>query len=77
MRTARADGLWASIASFEALHAAWIAARRHKRYAQAASDFAWNAEGHLLELRDELLSSSYVPGEYRLFAIRELHEGQS
>ena len=71
MRTARVRGLWDSIASFEGLHAAWLAARRHKRYAPSSTDFSWNAESLLLALRDQLREGSYLPGEYRLFAVRE------
>ena len=63
--------LFESISSFEALNNAWVQSRKHKRYSASATEFAWLEPEVYRELREELQSGSYFPGEYRLFSIRE------
>ncbi|MBN2494230.1 MAG: RNA-directed DNA polymerase [Deltaproteobacteria bacterium] len=60
-----------SVASQENLHAAWLLARRGRRYGARPARFEIDAESHLLRLEQELRSGAYRPGRYRLLTIRE------
>mgnify|MGYP001558690403 CR=1 FL=1 len=63
--------LWSDISSFEALHAAYLKARRGKRYDIETMRFGINLEIELFRLRDELESGAYCTGEYRRFDVYE------
>lgn len=63
--------LWDQISSFEALHAAYLKARRGKRYEDEALRFGANLEIELLRLRDELAGGTYRTSEYRRFEVYE------
>lgn len=61
--------LWESLASFENLHAAYLKARRAKRYSRSAAEFSIDLDENLLALRDELRLRTWEPGPYRTFTI--------
>lgn len=63
--------LWPEIIDFETLHAAYIKARRGKRYSDEALRFGCGLEEQLLQLQYELCSGTYRVGPYRAFTIRE------
>jgi len=66
--------LFEQIANFENLHAAYLLARRGKRYNADALQFGSNLEENLLCLRDELRSGDFRTGEYRIFTVYEPKE---
>lgn len=63
--------LFDRIASFENLHEAALEARKGKRYKDETARFHQRLGQNLVQLRDELLSGAYQPGEYRTFWIQE------
>lgn len=63
--------LWAQIATFEALHAAYLKARRGKRFAMDTLRFSANLEQEIGTLANELRSGVYHTGEYRRFSVFE------
>jgi hypothetical protein len=67
----RLDDLWPQIVAFENLWRAWRKARRGKSRSAGAVAFELDLEHNLLALQQELASSSYQPGDYRLFTIYE------
>lgn len=67
----RTGNLWRHVTSFEALHAAYLRARKGKRFTPEVLAFEADREGNLLQLREELESDTYQPGGYRTFTIRE------
>src|SRR3990172_5610365 len=70
----RTDGLFESIASFRALHAAALHAVKGKRRKPGAAAFMANLEKELLRLERELLDGSYRPGSYTTFVVKEPKE---
>lgn len=69
MKTYR--NLWEQIATFEALHAAYLKARRGKRYDADTLRFSANLEQEIGALVVELQSGTYHTGEYRRFNVFE------
>ena len=63
--------LWDQIASFEALHTAYLKARRDKRYEYETLVFSANLEDELVELLDELRSGRYRTGDYQRFFVHD------
>jgi retron-type reverse transcriptase len=63
--------LWSLIANFDSLHAAYLKARRGKRFETETLHFGANLEQELLDLLNELEISAYRTGNYRTFYIRE------
>ena len=70
----RADGLFDSVASFRALHAAALEAVKGKRRKPGAAAFMANLEKELLRLERELREGSYRPGNYTTFVVKEPKE---
>ena len=63
--------LFPRIVSFPNLLHAYRLARRAGRVRPQTTDFDYDLERNLLDLRDELLSGSYAPGPYRSFLVTE------
>ncbi len=63
--------LFERIAAFDNLHEAAREARRGKRFKDETARFHQHLGENLVELRDELLSGGYRPGEYRTFWIQD------
>jgi RNA-directed DNA polymerase len=57
--------------TFENLLAAYLRARRGKQGRREIAAFGWRLEAKLLQLRQELLSGSYVHGTYRHFIVSD------
>ena len=70
----KADGLFDSIASFRALHAAALQAVKGKRRKPGAAAFMANLEKELLRLEGELNDGSYRPGSYTTFTVKDPKE---
>lgn len=62
------------ITDFDNLHAAYLKARRGKRYSPDVLSFGANLEEELFSLRQELRQEEYATGEYRVFRIYEPKE---
>ncbi len=62
---------WTQITSFENLLIAYKKARLGKRSRNEVALFGLNLETNLLQLQDELINKTYMPGAYRLFTIYE------
>ena len=67
----RVGDLWEKVVSFENLYRSAYQVFRGKRGKAHAGDFFYRLEGNLFQLRRELFSRSYRPGEYRTFRIME------
>lgn len=65
----RHGDLWATLTSFENLHAAARKASRGKRRKGNVARFHFNLEGELCRLQDELRARTYAPGGYNTFEI--------
>jgi retron-type reverse transcriptase len=63
--------MYESIASFSALHPAFLRARRGKRKTAEVAQFELNLEGELFQLERELLSQTWQPGGYRSFYLTD------
>ena len=69
----RYSKLWHELVSFENLYLAYCKARKGKRNSRAATYFEYRLERELSELRLDLITESYRPGNYRTFNI---HDGK-
>lgn len=56
---------------FENLHAAYLEARKGKRYRSEVLRYSINAEEHLANLQNHLIWKSWMPGRQREFVVRE------
>lgn len=65
------NGLYEKISDFENLHGAYLKARRCKRYRKEVLLFTRNVEEELLTLQEELVSGTYMTGQYRRFMVFE------
>ena len=65
------SGLWPQIIDFENLHAAYLAARKGKRFRAEVLRYALNAEEHLANLQNHLIWKSWEPSAPREFVVRE------
>jgi len=63
--------LYSHIADFENLHAAYLKARRNKRFKPDVLHFSANLETNLAALREELLGETYCTGDYYVFEVYE------
>jgi len=63
--------LWPEITSFETLHAAYLKARKGKRYTPGVLRFSAMLEERLLELREELRERRYRISPYHRFEVYE------
>lgn len=63
--------LYSRIISFENLHAAYVKARRNKRFKPDVLRFSANLEVSLLALREALLTKTYRTGDYYTFHVYE------
>lgn len=66
--------LYPRIYDFENLHAAYLKARKGKRYKHDAMEFACNLEENLIVLQNELIWKTYRTGKYRIFKTHEPKE---
>ena len=67
----RYGNLWPQIIAFENLYAATKKAQRGKRFRPNVLKFNYNLELELAQLKQELTTKTYQPGEYRTFEIVE------
>lgn len=67
----RAGNLYAQAFGLEALHEAYLAARRHKRAGRACHEFERCLGSNLQALHEELRTGSYTPRPYYSFIVRE------
>ena len=67
----RAGGLWPGIVAPEALHAAYLRARKGKRFTPDVLAFEAEREANLRQLREQLEDGTYRPGVYRTFTVRD------
>ena len=65
----RVGGLWERVASFSALHTAYLRARRGKRFTPEVLAFEADRERQLAALLAELQTGTYTPGPLRSFPI--------
>lgn len=65
------NGLFEGIVTFEALHCAYLDARRGKRRSLACMRFEQDLEGNLIHLQNELIWGEYRTGDYRYFEVTE------
>lgn len=63
--------LWSQVCDIENLYAAYHEARRGKRYARDAMQFAERAETRLARLQRQLAAGTWRPGEPRRFWVRD------
>jgi len=63
--------LYSRIADFENLHAAYLKARRGKRFKPGVLEFSASLETNLLVLREELLTKTYRTDDYYVFEVYE------
>lgn len=66
-----ADNLFHRITDFENLWAAYLAARKGKRYRIDTMRFAANLETNILRIRDDLVAGTWCPGNARCFRVYE------
>lgn len=67
----RIGNIYGAICSFENLYAAYLEARKCKRYRHEVLRFSANLEEELLAIQRELQSKTYEIGEYHKFIISE------
>lgn len=63
------NNLFEKICSFKNLHNAFLKARKCKKYRDYVLKFSFNLENNLLKLREELLTQTYLHGNYREFIV--------
>ena len=59
------------VISFDALHAAYLRARKGKRRSRPCRTFERDLEGNLIQLQNELIWGEYRTGPYRYFEVLE------
>ena len=67
----RHKNLFPQIVEFKNLYKAAQQAQRGKRFQSSVSKFNCNLEKELFQIRDELKSGTYQPGNYNTFYIKE------
>ncbi|MDN5938757.1 MAG: reverse transcriptase/maturase family protein [Salinisphaera sp.] len=65
------NNLFPQIYDFEALHNAYLRARRGKRHRHEVLRFEQDLEGELIQLQNELIWGEYQTGPYRRFYVYE------
>ena len=69
--TRTASGLWSQVIDFENIHAAYLQARKGKRFRAEVLRDSLNAEEHLAILQNHLIWKSWQPGRQREFVVLE------
>lgn len=69
--TRTVNGLWPQVIDFENLHAAYMEARKGKRFRAEVLRYSLNAEEHLANLQNHLIWKSWQPGRQREFVVLE------
>ena len=67
----RVNNVFATVYSFENLYAAYISARKGKRYRAEVLRFTAHLEENLIRLQNELIYGTYQVGRYREFYVTE------
>jgi len=65
------NDLFRHVITFDALHAAYLRARKGKRRSWPCRHFERDLEGNLIQLQNELIWGQYKVGGYRAFEIHE------
>lgn len=65
------NNIYPEIYSFEALHSAYLRARRGKRHQAEVLRFESDLEGNLIQLQNELIWHQYHTGPYSAFHVHE------
>lgn len=65
------NGLFEQIITFDALHSAYMRARKGKRKSWPCRTFERDLEGNLIQLQNELIWGQYRIGGYRSFEVHE------
>ena len=63
------NNLFPQIFSFQNLFNAYLKARKNKRYKDEVLQFSANLEENLIQLQNELIYKTYVPGRYHEFYV--------
>lgn len=69
--TRTVSGLWSQVINFENIHAAYLQARKGKRFRAEVLRYSLNAEEHLANLQNHLIWKSWQPGPPREFVVLE------
>lgn len=69
-------GLYPRIYDFEQLYAAYLKARKGKRYQREVVEYSANLEEELIQLQNQLIWHTYETGAYRTFKVWEPKERQ-
>lgn len=69
--TRTVNGLWPQVIDFENIHAAYLQARKGKRFRAEVLRYSLNAEEHLANLQNHLIWKSWQPGRQREFVVLE------
>lgn len=69
--TRTVNGLWSQVIDFENLHAAYLEARKGKRFRAEVLRYSINAEENLANLQNHLIWKSWQPGRHREFVVLE------
>ena len=69
--TRTVNGLWSQLIDFENLHAAYLEARKGKRFRAEVLRYSINAEENLANLQNHLIWKSWQPGRHREFVVLE------
>jgi len=63
------NNIYDQVCSFENMHLAYLKARKSKRYKKDVLSFSFSLEDNLFQLKKELDSETYIPGEYKEFIV--------
>ena len=69
--TRTVSGLWSQVIDFENLHAAYLEARKGKRFRAEVLRYSLSAEENLANLQNHLIWKTWQPGRQREFVVRE------
>ena len=69
--TRTVSGLWSQVIDFENIYAAYLQARKGKRFRADVLRYSLNAEEHLANLQNHLIWKSWQPGRQREFVVLE------
>lgn len=65
------NNIWESIISWDNLHAAYLEARKGKRYKNQVLAFSERLEENLITIQNELVWKQWKPAEFRSFIVKE------
>lgn len=66
-----ATGLWDSVVTFDNIHAAYLAARKGKRYTPEVLEFSFSVEEKLFDIQGRLVNGVWRPGKPREFMVHD------